>query len=781
MNDLILHYDQSNGLSLNELSTLATPDSSFGYNKNKKVYYISDIHLLHHIPNTITFKDYSPEELVNKNISSNIPNDVSGFFDLLSKSINKNKEEVTRYIKQIVKNMFSDELIADIMNSYSWYRVSSPDFNKFPFYIFITGDTSSCFEISTIFYHEFRLRYEYYLYKEWKNRYVTTLNSKIYSQEELDKWYSNYLEHRQAELEKNKKKISKWLKYDKLKEKGIDNVYNYINKKKLPNYVNDLAKKIYKAECFFENDSENEEYKEQLFNQKFIRKPFLHPIIIPCVVTLGNHEIWDFSSVEEAVKSYRDMLKHEKFIFLHNEVYHTDGFDILGAVGFSKYDKKHNYVVFKTNSLQNLYVNMEKEQIIYQTDLFEKAYEKAVEDCKSEIKPLVVLTHYPISSWRKDKKIDTICTYFNGHNHRNTETEHTPIVNIYADNQIGYKKKDIRFKSTYIGLCYNPFISHEDGYYEITIDEYEAFIDYSNEKMNGTSLIENQIDKYNGKFFMVKKYGFYAFFIINHKGTKICAGGRITTISKRQDIEYFYNNFELMIFLYANMLAPFRKIQQRISEEVKKLGFDGKIHGLIVDLDFYNHIMIDPQSETLLFYYSPVYGLVKSFTTLQQLLQCDENHHLLSKLSDSMLLEMKKEKSLIISSENEISEYMGRYFCVDIKNSIYMFSNEIYKLQRIFTANTLREWNEQWTVKEDNIQELYPDIASHWDYQANKIIKPFMVSAETKRAKNKNYPMYYWICDNGHSYEADIPDMLNGIAACPKCIKKQITKKKKTN
>ena len=124
---------------------------------------------------------------------------------------------------------------------------------------------------------------------------------------------------------------------------------------------------------------------------------------------------------------------------------------------------------------------------------------------------------------------------------------------------------------------------------------------FCGESIKGTGNIERQIINFNSKFYMVKRKGYYGFFVINERtGTKICEGGRIRNVSEHTDIEYFYNNFINFVEIYLRILGPFRKLEERLAGEVKKLGFSGEIHGLIIDLGLNgevfpeNHIMLNP-------------------------------------------------------------------------------------------------------------------------------------------------------------------------------------------
>lgn len=198
---------------------------------------------------------------------------------------------------------------------------------------------------------------------------------------------------------------------------------------------------------------------------------------------------------------------------------------------------------------------------------------------------------------------------------------------------------------------------------------------------------------------MIKQNEFYGFFLINSKsGTKICAGGRLKNVSTIKDIRYFYESFKTVLSQYTSLLLPYRKVQEQIASEIKRLGFSGQIHGCIVDIDFYHHIMINPIDGTITFYYSPHFGEVMNYDSFGSLLIDIEGN----KVEDGRFSKLKiyeamsDEKCLITQSPLSIQKHIGKMVKIDIKNSVYAYSNRINQLQRIFSANILRDWNDEW-------------------------------------------------------------------------------------
>lgn len=367
---------------------------------------------------------------------------------------------------------------------------------------------------------------------------------------------------------------------------------------------------------------------------------------------------------------------------------------MLGGCGFAKYNQQYNCETLI--GARKMAGNREYE--IEESERFAKMYFDALEKAKRQNKPLIVFSHYPVTDWL-DEKPDAQCYYFYGHNHINSYSKCEDYC-IIADNQIGYKNNDIDLKYKLLGTAYNPFIDYEDGVYEIKVEQYLAFYEYSGERV-GAGLVERQLNN-NAHFYMIKKEGFYGFFLVNNKGTKICAGGKIKAISSIKDINYFDRMFLKMVNTYIEALLPFRKIQERIAEELKLLGINyfetGRIHGTIVDVDFNHHIMLNPFDGTITYYFSEKFGQIVRFPTFENLLQSVErnNRNIGKDKNDNVIKRLSANKDIIVLKQfNSLEKISGGVEVIDVKNSLYAYSAKFNQIQRLFTANILRDWNDE--------------------------------------------------------------------------------------
>lgn len=638
MSKEIISKDQNKQLMMNYI----LPQSSFSngndYGGSVKVCYITDIHLGHHI------------------------------------SVD---QPIEPQIIKIVDVLFRSKEDASI--------------------IVFGGDIASDVELSTLFYHKFMIRWNYEYYKSWKqkNNHFQVAISRKQAKQEIDEIIKKLEDKRKFEISK----IRKWFRYDKRhSEMSRWQTEDLISHKDVPNFVIYHVRKIKEIE----KRIKYLEYKQNDEIEKRTQKlQYKIQENLPIFAVLGNHELHAFDSVNEAVDFYIDFFKREHIHFLHNTVeiinvpHGRVSFCVVGGVGFAKYNEKYN-----SNTVIGART-MTRDEEIKESEKFFQTYQEGLAVAKEKQIPLMVQSHYPTKDWLPNNEYDSQCYYFTGHIHRDNSV-HSEKFNVYANNQIGYLKKDIRFKQAILGMIYNPFIDYEDGCFEISIKQYIQFYDYRGESIQGAGLVERQLKTGNAKFYAIKKQGFYGFFVVNQKtGTKICAGGRIKTISKIKNIDYFAESFSEVVMQYLSMLAPYRKIQEKISTEIRTLGLSGKIHGCIIDVDFFNHIMVNPLDGQVTYYYSPNFGMVLPFESFSVMLeQVLQNGSLSEKQSKgaieqfTMMLEHKKD-NLITRKIQELSEYANQMVKVDIKGSVYSISNRMNQLQRLFDSNILRDWNEE--------------------------------------------------------------------------------------
>lgn len=629
------------------------PQSAYstGYHNEQKitVFYISDIHLHFHIDE-------------NRPI----------------------RMQIQRIIKELISGKF-EKMIYDSSK----------------FIVLFGGDLSVNPKWNEIFYREFYARWNYIRYKEWRTYNTYSLPM---PHAKARKIYNVELKKLQDKRDVAVNKLKKWMKYDKRHERmSAYELIENAKRKGLPEYVKYYISKV--------KELEQQIYSFELWKSSYIDrlrsgKRYTWEKHLPVFAVLGNHELHGFSTVNDAIDFYRELFRKVGINFLHNESANSENhfrnvawipseFTVLGGVGFAKFNDEYN-----ANTVIGA-VEMTREEEIKESEAFYEVYKKAVEESIEKNRLLVVLTHYPTKDWLPNREYNSRCIYFTGHTHRN-DSVHTETVNIYANNQIGYNKKEIKFKNTVLGTCYNPFIDYSDGIYEITQEQYMSFYDYCNDSLNGTGHIDRQLRTGNATFYMIKKNGFYGFFVINKTtGAKICSGGVVKNINKVIDIHYFEEAFSAVVNQYITAMLPYRKIQEKIAAEVKELGYDGTIHGCIIDVDFYNHIMINPLDGQVTYYYSPIFGYVCPYATFKDLILSIDDYGMGDRIEGKRvavaLLEEHAEtesKFLVSKSSDELTVHINQIVKIDIKNSIYKVSNRMNQLQRLFDSNILRDWND---------------------------------------------------------------------------------------
>lgn len=319
---------------------------------------------------------------------------------------------------------------------------------------------------------------------------------------------------------------------------------------------------------------------------------------------LGNHELWGtpHGGLEEAVEQYRGMfrgmgitlaqndlvlLKDQKLQYASEaELLESSPEDIrrtcsagplavLGGIGFSGFSKV-------LNADSGIYMNaiLTREEDMEQTARFKKLYDK-VHGCLSDF-PVLVFTHMPVENWSEKAEYEPNWIYVNGHTHCNTAVS-DGSKRVYSDNQIGYHRKSLDFHRFRVSDRYDIFRYLPDGIYEIDRNQYREF----NQGL-GVPLQYNG----SGKLYALKRSGIYCFVSEENGRTYLMDGGK--QIAAGLSIDYLYANLEQYYLMMTEASEPFRQKLKEISGFVKSFGGDGTVHGSIVDIDFFNHIFLNP-------------------------------------------------------------------------------------------------------------------------------------------------------------------------------------------
>ncbi|MBR6921508.1 MAG: hypothetical protein IKH51_04895, partial [Clostridia bacterium] len=127
--------------------------------------------------------------------------------------------------------------------------------------------------------------------------------------------------------------------------------------------------------------------------------------------------------------------------------------------------------------------------------------------------------------------------------------------------------------------------------------------------------------------------------------------------------------------------------QKRISEEIKRIGGYGSIHGCIIDVDFYNHIYVNPYDFSTTGYWAKDIVNKVVYPTIADLLKahCPQIYANYEKMiTDKSYSDLP---TLSAKTENPVVSKPVEYYDTDIYNA----SREISKMQRL-NSNILTTW-----------------------------------------------------------------------------------------
>lgn len=606
--------------------------------------------------------------------------------------------------------------------------------------IVFAGDTSSDTRLTMKFYNAFMKRYDYKMFRRFKTR-IMNMKRKKRILHMMDKSRLEYkLDNLNTRIARDMEKLSQYFDFSKFEKyhdgyyAGMDYESTFECYKKVKSYKNLMVSEevegmifamaklySYKQKCEARLDAYDETFESlslevQSFEESYgktieeinmtdYREHILLSAMKDVYVVLGNHEYIDFEDVESCVSYYQSELTKIGINLLHNSGYVYEKFVIYGGTGFAKYDEKWN--ADTVVCCPNFSRNDEKKE----TELFEKGYKKALSRAKENNLCFLCVSHYPISACLNNK-YDKEVIYFTGHNHQNKYVKNADRV-LYADNQIGYKDNNIVFRIATTGFELNPYADMQDGLYVTTIKDYLQFYRYIGEDIGKGNVLYQRCQNGKASLYVVKRKGYYGFFILNPKGSakgiSIVNGGVTKKLTNSTDMNWICENFDVVLSKYLHVLTPLRNAQEQLSRELKELGLSGAIHGCIVDIDFYHHIMLNPADGSMTFYFSSEFGLVLNLDSFDDVIKSLERHNsvyfpldcesikrkyiekskekncLLSVTSNSYLLEAENAELVDLSEREE--QIVSR------TDGMYGVSRKVNPLQRLFSGHVLRDFD----------------------------------------------------------------------------------------
>ena len=421
------------------------------------------------------------------------------------------------------------------------------------------------------------------------------------------------------------------------------------------------------------------------------------------IFVFGNHELWSFPDLpmEEIIGKYKILLEQNEMYLLQNDLFYRNENDdiniipyneliqldnvaiseklrytrlaILGGLGFSGYNEEFN-------ANDGVYqATIDRKTEIQESKKFEQLYNKLISVLAK--KNTIIFTHTPMKDWCAEAKYHDNFVYVSGHTHRNVFSD-DGMKRVYADNQIGYRNENPHLKDFLIDTRYDYFESYEDGIYEITAQDYKDFFRGKN--------IPITFNRQVNVLYMLKKQEYYCFIHKTKAGSLTMLNGGALKRIDAKDIKYYFDNMDKMIVAIEEPLKKYTDYQNRIAEEIKKIGGYGWIHGCIIDIDYYNHVYVNPVDLKITGYWASDMVNKLVYPSVPELLE-EECPLLYSNYLKA--IEKKRENCLILRQpRNEISspqEYL--------ETDIYKASREIKKMQKL-GSKILTSWYENASV-----------------------------------------------------------------------------------
>lgn len=458
------------------------------------------------------------------------------------------------------------------------------------------------------------------------------------------------------------------------------------------------------------------------------------------VFTIGNHDIWSCpdDTIDQLTEKYRTFLQEKKMYLLQNDILYFNEFwqpperiseeetynstvaelrdrtktarlILFGGVGFAGYNQFYNAEIglYRYNNT----IGFNRDIELKETQRFEMLYKKVSSALYD--KSVVIMTHMPLPDWyelawkhrsedyakdscgeaeyhtdRSDDNVGAYSVYqpgfiyLSGHTHKNYYYD-DGVIRIYADNQFGYKKSSPsswpHLKYFEVEKAIDVFADYADGIYVITADEYRSF--------NRGKNIRMDFNRDTNIIFMLKKSEHYCFIHkAKDKKLSIMNGGALRRLDSK-DINYYYENMDLVISLIKDPLDKYTEYQKKVSEEIKRLGGEGIIHGCIIDIDFYNHVYVNPNDGTITGYWASDIINKLVYPTIPALLeaQCPR----LFAIYNAMLNGEEKNNLTTISGQQSSQVALAPVPYLD--TDIYKASRQIKKMQKL-NSNILSTW-----------------------------------------------------------------------------------------
>lgn len=493
-----------------------------------------------------------------------------------------------------------------------------------------------------------------------------------------------------------------------LNHKLIEKFSLSVNDFELDEYFRDIVRNLLASIPKFSSNRSAIFIGDVSFNFNVFRRFFSiysEMVYVNTFFILGNHELWDkrlnaeCKTIEEIVNNYRVILDRVGITLLENElylpnskkhVYSSQDIMEMGKDGLRSLFLKNSYGIFGGIGYagRNMMFNCDngiyrdapitRKDEIERSEVLNKLHNTLAEWVPD--KKLFFATHMPKSDWGDGSYVPG-WVYMSGHTHKNYYLE-TPERTIYADNQIGYQNGSFGFRFLTCTSHYDLFKERKDGIHKINRDQYLRFY-------NGLGF-RFSFNRFCKDIFMVKKEGTYCFLAITGKKKRLYLlnGGSIKNVGNH-DLQYFFDNISNYATSVKLFLKTYCDYQKDVSRAIRKIGGTGTIHGSIVDIDFNDHLYINPLDGKITPYFA--YSMTSKYV-----------YRNLISLIKNKCPELYGKYIEIVKSDKAENELMTlNYDLVESDDSVFVDDTEMYRISRIlkglqFTTsyNVVRLWND---------------------------------------------------------------------------------------
>ena len=210
-------------------------------------------------------------------------------------------------------------------------------------------------------------------------------------------------------------------------------------------------------------------------------------------------------------------------------------------------------------------------------------------------KRMIVATHMPMKDWSHS------CSYQqNGFTFGATPIEMNLMQKDIFSRIIKWViiNQKMQIKTFSISNIYNTFANYTDGIHEITAEEYRSYNVGINIRMRFSEPKDTEA------IFLLKNGGFHMFILRNSKNDLcLLSGGKRKKLREKR-LENIYRALGVYGTSITNGMSQYRELMNAASSEVRRLGFSGRIHGCIIDVDYGHHLFINPLNGHIAAYYA---------------------------------------------------------------------------------------------------------------------------------------------------------------------------------